>query len=233
MKIIPALKYDLLFQRKQKIYHLYLGITLLYIIGLQVVPWGIKKSVITLMIISDPVLLGFFFIGGIILLEKDNNILNALFVTPLGITEYIFSKALSLGGVTLAASLAIVLFSSELRINFLLFVVTVILSSCIFTFAGIIITAKIKTLNQYMFTSSCFEILLFLPLINFFGFYDHFIFRIIPSDATINLIKASLNNNNEGIIFSFLVLSFWFAVLFYYSKLSVNKNIILNVGGAG
>ena len=107
MKLLPVLKYDFLFQAKQGIYYLYGGITAIYLILLHFLSGDIKEGVGIIMIISDPVLLGFFFIGGIILLEKDNNILQALFVTPLKINIYILSKVLSLYCVTLISSLAI------------------------------------------------------------------------------------------------------------------------------
>lgn len=231
MKLIPAIKYDVLFQLRQKIYYLYIGVTLLYIIGLHFVPVKVKIPVTIMMIISDPVLIGFFFIGGIILLEKDNNILSALFVTPLSVMEYIFSKIITLGGITLAASLLIVFSGTDSPINLPLFMITILISSCIFTFVGIIISANVSTLNQYMFVSSCCEVLLFTPLIHFFGFYDHVAFRLIPSDAALTLIQAAVWNQHDKIFIPLAILVLWFMVLLYASHKSLNNYVLKSGGG--
>lgn len=230
MRLLPALKYDILFQIKQGIYYLYTGITVLYAILLYFIDNSIKSDVSVLMIISDPILLGFFFIGGIVLLEKDNNILQALFVTPLKVNEYIISKSMSLFFITLVCSIIIGIIGFRKDINLFLFVLTICISSSTFTFLGMAIASSVNSLNEYMFISSCFEIILFSPLVSFFGIFDTFLFRLIPSDAVISLIKSSINNRWTEAVFPLLVLIIWCISFYYIAKKSIFKNIIVSIG---
>src|SRR5690554_5975368 len=96
MRLLHAVWADIRFQFKQGFYLVYVLITITYLIILSFLPEEILSVGLPLVIFSDPSVLGLFFIGGIIMLEKMQGILSVLVVSPLRTTEYILSKVISL-----------------------------------------------------------------------------------------------------------------------------------------
>ena len=96
MRFTSALKYDLKFQIRHGFYYAYAFVVTFYLIALLNIPLGIREWVTTLVIFSDTSVLGFFFVGSIILLERGQGTLNTLFVTPIRLHEFLLSKSLSL-----------------------------------------------------------------------------------------------------------------------------------------
>ncbi|HLA95050.1 MAG TPA: hypothetical protein VK612_04960, partial [Pyrinomonadaceae bacterium] len=60
---------------------------------------------ITLLIYNDPAIVGFIFIGISIILEKDQEVLPALFVTPLNRNTYLISRIVTLSTLGYLAAL--------------------------------------------------------------------------------------------------------------------------------
>ena len=69
----------------------------------------LPSAAVAFIIFSDPAALGFFFLGGLMMLERSEGVRPALAVTPLRIADYLGAKALTLTLVALCASLALYL----------------------------------------------------------------------------------------------------------------------------
>ncbi|CDO04896.1 hypothetical protein BN988_03473 [Oceanobacillus picturae] len=96
MRFPAAFLYDIKIQFRHGLYAVYTLVSLFYIIALHQIPEQYREIAGIFITFSDPGVLGFFFIGGLVLLERNQNILDNLFITPYKVEEYIFSKALSL-----------------------------------------------------------------------------------------------------------------------------------------
>jgi len=96
MRLTAALTYDIRLQFRHYFYYAYLIVSIIYVIILRAVPLDFRQTAAVLVIFTDPSTLGFFFLGGIILLERGQKTLEGLFVTPLRVFEYMLSKILSL-----------------------------------------------------------------------------------------------------------------------------------------
>ena len=62
---------DLRLQYRHKFYHVYLVITILYLAALRLIPADARPVVLSLLIFTDPAMLGFFFVAALVLFEKD------------------------------------------------------------------------------------------------------------------------------------------------------------------
>ena len=82
-RILTAFKADVLFQIKQGFYFVYVILAILYLIVLSQLGQDIVKIVLPIITYIDPSVLGLFFIGGVVLLEKEQGILALLYVSPL------------------------------------------------------------------------------------------------------------------------------------------------------
>lgn len=212
MRALSAIKYDIKFQVRYGFYYAYLLLTVVYILGLRMLPEAYRTFATGLVIFTDPSVLGFFFISGIVLMEKSQNTLESLFVTPLQVSEYIWAKVVSLTLLSLLSSLAIAVFTLGASFNVLLLVVGVGLSSVFFTLLGFALAARAKSLNQYFFYSVP-TFVLDLPLLKYLGFLDAWLYYLLPSKPTLLLIEGALGRITPAeAVYAVAALGAWIAV---------------------
>jgi len=137
-KLLKSIRGDIFLQYKYGIYLVYSVITILYIIILKQIPSHISDFIVPFIVITDPSLLGIFFIGGLVLFEKGEGTLEYLVVSPLSIREYLLSKMISLTIISIIASGIIVVFSYEKGFNEILLFLGILLTSLLFVLIGFI-----------------------------------------------------------------------------------------------
>lgn len=232
MRLLTTIKYDVISQFRHGFYFAYLFVSLLYIILLKAIPESIQAKAETLILFSDPVVLGFYFIGGVVLLEKSQNTMDSLFVTPMRIYEYIFSKVISLSLLTVGASLLIAFITSGFNFKPLSMLIGVTLSSVFFTLLGFTLAVRSKTLNSYLITSSLYTVVFFLPVLNFLQITDVPLFSIIPGNSALKLIEGSYGSASfSEMLYAVLLLLVWTAIAYIWAQKCFYKYIVLKIGG--
>lgn len=214
MRIFYLLKQDVIFQFRHRFYYAYFFILAVYFSILMNVDGVVKEFLTVFILFSDTTVLGFFFVGGLLLLERDQNILQSLFVTPIKLHEYLFSKVLSLTILATVASFIIAISAFGIPKNIFFFTVGVVLSSAFFIFTGITIAVRSKTVNSYFFNAIVFTMLFFLPLLDFFGVLKSRFFMIFPTHGSIVLFKTLFEDVSLfDMAVSTVSLIFWNAVI--------------------
>ncbi|PKO99975.1 MAG: ABC transporter [Bacteroidetes bacterium HGW-Bacteroidetes-8] len=193
MRLINALISDIKFQSKQGFYLVYVIITAMYLIILSLLPENITSIALPLVVYSDPSVLGLFFIGGIIMLEKGQGVIQVLIVSPLTTGEYIVAKVISLTIVSVAAASAITALSFDGALNWAVFLVSVALTSGIFTLCGVVINAGCTTVNQYILKTIPYMLLLVLPCFSILGSNLLYPLTLIPSVAALRLMLGAFS----------------------------------------
>lgn len=215
---LNALKADILFQFKHGFYYIYIILTIMYIVLLGLFDQNVVKIALPIIIYTDPSVLGMFFIGGMVMLEKEQGILSLLYITPLSVKEYLISKLLSLGIISVLASIIITLVCFDGYTNIALLLIGIVLTSIFFTLMGFIISTRAKTVNQYMVKMIPWMLLLIIPCLsvipNLLPSIVNLVLSIIPSAAGLNLV-----------IGAFTLIPIWKAVLYIVSL--VISNILL------
>jgi len=189
---------DILFQWKHGFYIIYLVISLVYVVILNQFPKLWLSKAVPIVIFSDPTVLGIFFIGGILLLEKEQGILMTLSITPLRTKEYVLSKLISLTAVAIFSTVLITLTVYGDRVNFFYMIMGVSLTSVFFILFGFIIAARSKNLNIYILKIIPWSMLMVLPVFSVFDFKFNWIFNLIPSVAGFKLIYGAYNSLSFG-----------------------------------
>lgn len=191
MRLLHAVQADIRFQVKQGFYFVYVIITAMYLIIMSFLPEDFLAIALPLVVFSDPSVLGLFFIGGIILMEKGQGVLMVLVVSPLRSWEYVLSKVITLALVSVLAAFAITYFSDCPAVNWLLLLVSTILTSGIFTLLGIMINAGCNTVNQYMLKTIPYMLLFILPCFALLGFPYSYLFIVFPGVAALKLMLGA------------------------------------------
>lgn len=188
MRLFNAVLSDIKFQYKHGFYLVYVIISIMYLIILSFLPQNIIDVAVPLVVFSDPSVLGLFFIGGIILMEKGQGVLMVIVVSPLRTIEYVLAKVISLSLVSILAAFAISYFSYYPNVNWVLLFVSTFLTSSIFTLFGIIINAGCNTVNEYMLKTIPYMLVFILPCFALIGFPYSEVFTVFPSVAALKLM---------------------------------------------
>ncbi|MGF6989514.1 fluoroquinolone transport system permease protein [Lachnospiraceae bacterium PM6-15] len=216
MRFIKLLLGDIRFQMKYGFYLLYLTFSAVYIMLLLVFPETWREKVVSLMIYSDPAALGLFFMGAIVLLEKSERVLNALAVSPVTTIEYILSKVLSLAAISTLVSLVLAVVAGSNNVPMLL--LSVALTSGIFTLLGLIVATKINSLNGYLMATVPLEILCVVPPLIYL-FCPTKLLRFFPLCSSMVLITGSVHSAGYDIA----ILGLVFALLLVLAYSSTEK----------
>jgi len=193
VRIVNALMADVRFQFKQGFYLVYILLTLIYMVILGKLPAEWKSTVIPLVLFSDPSMVGFFFIGALVMLEKVQGVIQYVVVTPLRSLEYLLAKVLSLTILAIAATILITLATYGHNLNWFLLILGVVLTSGFFVFYGFIVAVRCTTLNQYFIKMIPYLLLIVLPCFSLIGFPYAWLFNIFPSVAGLKLVYGAFN----------------------------------------
>lgn len=190
-RVVNALKADITFQFKQGFYAVYLILTILYTIVIGQLPGEIAGFAVPLVVFSDPSVIGFFFIGGIVMLEKVQGVLQYMAVTPLRSGEYLLAKIVSLTLLAVVAGIAITAVTYAGRVQWPLLITGILLSSAFFTMFGFLVTVRCNTMNEYFIKMVPYMLVLILPCFSIIGFPYSELFRVFPSVAALELVLGA------------------------------------------
>ncbi len=165
MKLLKILWGDMHYQLKYGFYLAYAIVAIFYVVMLAFVPVQFSKQVVAFIIFSDPAALGFFFVGGIFLLERDEDLHSYFTILPVVNWYYILAKVMSLALISLIVALLISFVGTASTVNYGLLCLTVVLGATLFTALGIAVATWSKSINHYFVLSLCVAILLMVPLL--------------------------------------------------------------------
>ncbi|MBN1797097.1 MAG: hypothetical protein JW822_00875 [Spirochaetales bacterium] len=228
MRIWNQLKMDITFQFRHGFYYAYLFVTLIFCLIIVFIPLAFKQFVALFFILTDTSVLGFFFIGGVLLLEKKQDLLNNAAITPLRLCEYILAKVISFSLLSVVSSLIIQATALQVPQNGLLFFFTITFSSILYTLFGLVVGTIAKSLNQYFALSFCFAILIVPSAAYFLQWTPYEIFTIFPLTAIFMLIKSGIYATPIH-LWSIIGLFLWNILFFVLAYLALYKVIYSHI----
>jgi fluoroquinolone transport system permease protein len=132
------MRWDVQLQIRNGFYYAAAFVALIIIVLLSQfnVPPGTLAMLFPLFIFQNILINNFYFIAGLVLLEKGEGTLEGLIVTPLRKSEYLASKLLTLALLSLLETAVVVLFIYGLNFNIVLLVSGTLLLSIIYALIG-------------------------------------------------------------------------------------------------
>ena len=228
-RLIRTIGWDLLLQLRYQIITVAVVITAVYTLVFRLLAKNGFDEVLVVIIFSDPVMIGFIFIGAMVLFEKGSGTIDALIVTPLRKTEYLCSKVISLGLIATICSLAMAIAGHGWSMNYFLFIYGVVFTSSIFTLIGFIGVSRVRSMNQFVIIIPFFMIPFILPLLNFFNLTSSWILYLIPTQAFLDLLWAAFFTMPVGrIVLAMIYLPVWLGLVYYFALKAFDRNIILS-----
>jgi fluoroquinolone transport system permease protein len=197
-RLFRTITWDLLLQLRYQIITVAIVITAAYTGVFKLLAKEGFDEVLVVIIFSDPVMIGFIFIGALVLFERGSGTIDALIVTPLRKTEYLLSKVISLGLIATVCSLVMAIAGHGWRLNYFLFLYGTIFTSSIFTLVGFKLTSS---WILYLIPTQSFLDLLWAS------------FHVVPAGR---------------IIFAMISLPIWLGLVYYFALRAFDRNIIIS-----
>jgi fluoroquinolone transport system permease protein len=132
----------------------------------------------------------FFFVAGLILLERDEGTLTALAVSPLSASGYLAMRTFTLTGLAAAETMAIVWIGFGTSGSWWLTLAGTAALGVIYTGFGAAVAARYESVNALLLPASAFVALLLLPLLPHFGLAPRWLFFIHPLEPPLSLLRA-------------------------------------------
>lgn len=232
MRIASMLKQDLKYQFRNGIHLIYAVLTVFYIVILRIIPPLPRQYAGIFMLFTDTGVIGFFFIGALVMLERNEQIFESLFITPLRIHEYIFSKVISLSALSLVCSVLIYTASADITPGGLITMIcAVILSSVLFTILGIGFAVTAPSLNHYFMYSMVLVFVIIPTIIEYLGLFSTPLIYLLPTSGPLYMIHFAYSGGN---ILKLLLAGFstvpWIVVSFIFIRRMLDNLISLRIG---
>lgn len=183
---------------------------------------------LTLLIYNDPAIIGLFFIGLSVIMEHNDNVLPALFVTPVSYHHYLLSKiiALSIVGWACASGMSLAILGFD--IQWLHFSAGVLFTCVLFSLIGLFVVSYTTEFLSFMLRSIPLMLLFSLPLFNYFGLTDADIFKLSPIQGPLDLTVYSFGTNTEidYVLWAYLSSIIWIPFLYFIVYKTFVKRVI-------
>ena len=190
-RLAATVRLDLRLQLRNGFYYavaFVLACWLVLLTRLPAIDWG---YVLPAVVFGNLVMVNFYFIAGLVLLEKGEGTLEAQVVTPLADWEYLASKTATLTALSLVEQVVIVWSAHGGGFAAGPLVVGIVLAAVLYTLVGFLLVARYRSVNEYLFPSVLFTMILSLPMLHYFGLWDTWLLYLHPLTAPLVLLAGA------------------------------------------
>ncbi|MDX1578286.1 MAG: ABC transporter permease [Gemmatimonadota bacterium] len=190
-RLVATLACDVRLQLRNGFYY---AVAFLLVVMLAVItrlPDFAWAPVLPPLVLGNLSLATFFFIAGLVLLEKEEGTLEALIVTPLSPGGYLASKILTLTLLSLAENVLIVLMTAGLAFSAGPLVLGISLASVLYCLAGFIAVVRYDSINELLFPSMVWVTFFSLPFLEYAGIWSSPLVYLHPFQAPLVLLEAA------------------------------------------
>lgn len=218
IEILKQIKWQFLIFQRNNLISMIVAISVFYVLIIYLIKdfAGVEKF-ITLLIYNDPAVVGFIFIGISMILEKDQEVLTALFVTPLNHHSYLISRITTLSAIGFSGALAMILTAKGTSFNFLHFSIGAFSTCILFCLLGIFVVSYTTEVLHFLLRAIPLLIFMSLPLLNYFELTDLGFLKLFPVQGGLNLMVNSYAKSPDfgEIVFGYLSIVVWTPFLYW------------------
>lgn len=139
------------------------------------------------------------YVAALIIFEKDERTINAVVVSPLRTSEYLWSKIITLtllatveSIIMIGGTMLIMSFSERLTWpNIPLLLIGIVAIAIIYTLTGIVLVVRYDKITDFLIPMSAVAVILQLPFLYFLGWVKLPIFLLIPTSAPTVLMQGA------------------------------------------
>ncbi len=195
--------------------------------------WGIKDlgntdKVLTLLIYNDPAVIGLFFIGLSFILDKNQGVLSALFITPLNLHVFLASRIIALSLIGGMCGLGMAIFALGFNFHIIHFFIGVTMNCLFFTMIGIWMVSYTTEFLPFILRTIPILLGMSLPFLNYFEVTDFWPLKLLPvyGSLTIMINSYQVIPNMTELIFGYVSMGIWIPVLYFIAYKTFVKKMV-------
>jgi fluoroquinolone transport system permease protein len=189
-RIVSSLRWEVALQFRNGFYYAVGFIMAFWILIYTQLPQLDLRAILPGLLLGNLLVTTFYFMAGLVMLEKGEGSLEARVVTPLRSGEYLLVKVLALSLLVLAENLIIAALFSGFRFALLPLGLGLLLAGAIFTLTGFLAVVRYASINEFLLPSMPYTLVLMLPLVDYFGIVKSPLFFLHPVQATLVLMEG-------------------------------------------
>ena len=192
------------------------------------IDWG---YVLPAVVFGNLVMVNFYFVAGLVLLEKGEGTLEAQVVTPLNDWEYLTSKTMTLTALSLIEQVVIVWSAYGGGFSGGPLAAGIVLAAVLYTLTGFVLVARYRSINEFLFPSVLFTIVLSLPMLHYFELWDTWLLYLHPFTAPLVLLAGAFRPipTWQG-IYGVLYGAVWAGLLLLAARRAFDRYIVVREG---
>jgi fluoroquinolone transport system permease protein len=230
-RLLATIHCDVTLQLRQGFYYASAFVLVVCVAVVSRIPMLNLSWLLPALVLGNLMMNTFYFIGGLVLLEKGEGTLEAQVVTPLRTWEYLASKIGTLTLLGLVENIVIVILLAGFRFGMLPMATSIVLASIIFCLAGVVAVVRYNSINEYLMPSVLYSSLLLAPLLPYMIQWDGWLLYLHPLHATLLLAQAAFQpmaywQMIYGVLYSML----WVGLMVYFGQRAFRRFIIVGAG---
>ncbi len=193
-------------------------------------PADVLEWILPVIVLSNVQINTFYFLAGLVLLEKGEGTLQAQVVTPLRAEEYLASKLATLTALSVVENvvwLAATLGMEALRPAL---VTGIVLASALFCATGFIAVARYDSINEFLMPSFVYTMVLTLPLLPYFGLLEGPWFDLHPMQAPLALLRESFDRGPAPTALALASYALWTTTAVFLSLRAFRRFVVTGEG---
>ncbi len=182
-------------------------------------------------LLENLVMNAFYFLAGMVLLEKGEGTLEVQVVTPLRDWEYLLSKVVSLFVLSAVESLVVIVLVSGAGFNWLWMLLGIAFFVAIYALYGFFVVSRYDAIADFILPSVLWTVGFSLPLLHYFDLWQHWSLYLHPMQAPLILIRAAYQPLPAWqIAYGILYASLWVAVGYLVSQRAFYRFVVTKEG---
>ncbi|MCZ6835402.1 MAG: ABC transporter permease [Planctomycetota bacterium] len=214
---------DVRLQFRNGFYYATIWIVVCSIVFLRWLPEETARFLLPVFIIENVMMNAFYFVGGLLLLERSEGTFIVQSVTPLRDDEYLGSKVMTLTVLSLLESLAIALAVLGFDQSLFAIALGVAIAALLMCMVGVALVVRYDSINEFLMPSVLYTFLLSLPVLGYFGIGDVAWFLPHPIQGPFALMQVDVPFTTGSVVYAIGYPLLWLAPAYLWSRRALRR----------
>ncbi len=193
------------------------------ILLLRLLPGAAAVLIFPVVVLENVLVNTFYFVSGLLLLERVEGTFTAQSVTPLRDAEYLASKLATLTALSLGESLLIAAAGVGTGLWLIPLATGVALAAVLFCLAGVAFVVRYDSISEFLLPSVLFTSLLTLPILGAFGLGPAAAYLPHPIQGPLSLMRVDASHTLAQLLYAIGFPLLWVAPAYLWSRRSLAR----------
>lgn len=188
--LLRMMSWEFRIQQRQGIFLAALFVVAIWVGVLFFLPQETTRILLPYAIFMDVSVFGFYFMAGMLYLERDDGVLDAIIVTPRPHGWYLVGKVITLSIIALATTVLLTLIIWRGPVNWLTLLVGTSLNAWMLTMVGFILAVRYDSISDFFGPTLLWMIPSQIPALDYLGIWQSWLVYLIPTQPAMLLMAG-------------------------------------------